>query len=73
MLGSIAIMFYLNWRLTMFIIALMPIIVGVAFVLGGAIRRTSTRVQDEIAGATVVAEEVFQNIREVKSFVRETL
>ena len=64
-------MFYLNWRLTMFIIVLMPIIVGVAFVLGGAIRRTSTQVQDEIAGATVVAEEVFQNIREVKSFVRE--
>lgn len=71
LVGSIAIMFYLNWRLTMFIIVLMPIIVGVAFVLGGAIRRTSTRVQDEIAGATVVAEEVFQNIREVKSFVRE--
>ncbi len=72
LIGSIAIMFYLNWRLTMFIIVLMPIIVGVAFALGGAIRRTSTRVQDEIAGATVVAEEVFQNIREVKSFVRET-
>ena len=72
LLGSIAIMFYLNWRLTMFIIVLMPIIVGIAFVLGSAIRRTSTRVQDEIAGATVVAEEVFQNIREVKSFVRET-
>ena len=71
LVGSIAIMFYLNWRLTMFIVVLMPIIVGVAFVLGGAIRRTSTRVQDEIAGATVVAEEVFQNIREVKSFVRE--
>jgi len=72
LVGAIAIMFVLNWRLTMFIIVLMPIIVGVAFVLGGAIRRTSTRVQDEIAGATVVAEEVFQNIREVKSFVRES-
>ena len=72
LIGAIAIMFVLNWRLTMFIIVLMPIIVGVAFVLGGAIRRTSTKVQDEIAGATVVAEEVFQNIREVKSFVRES-
>ena len=72
LVGSVAIMFYLNWRLTLFIIVLMPIIVAVAFVLGGAIRRTSTRVQDEIAGATVVAEEVFQNIREVKSFVRES-
>lgn len=71
LLGSVAIMFYLNWRLTLFIMALMPIIVAVAFALGSAIRRTSTRVQDEIAGATVVAEEVLQNIREVKSFVRE--
>ena len=72
LIGAIAIMFYLNWRLTIFIIVLMPVIVLIAFVLGGAIRRTSTRVQDEIAGATVVAEEVFQNIREVKSFVRES-
>ncbi len=71
LLGSIVIMFWLNWRLTLFIVALMPIIVGLGFVLGSAIRRMSTRVQDEIAGATVVAEEVFQNIREVKSFVRE--
>jgi len=70
--GAVAIMFYLNWRLTLFILVLMPIIVLVAFILGGVIRRTSTRVQDEIAGATVVAEEVFQNIREVKSFVRES-
>ncbi|MCY3779628.1 MAG: ABC transporter transmembrane domain-containing protein [Chloroflexi bacterium] len=72
LIGAIAIMLYLNWRLTLFIIVLMPIIVLIAFVLGGAIRRTSTKVQDEIAGATVVAEEVFQNIREVKSFVRES-
>ncbi|MCY3799818.1 MAG: ABC transporter transmembrane domain-containing protein [Chloroflexi bacterium] len=71
LVGAVAIMFYLNWRLTLFIIVLMPIIVAVAFVLGSAIRRASTRVQDEIAGATVVAEEVFQNIREVKSFARE--
>ena len=71
LLGAIGIMFWLNWRLTLFIVVLMPIIVGLGFVLGSAIRRMSTRVQDEIAGATVVAEEVFQNIREVKSFVRE--
>ena len=72
LVGAVAIMFYLNWRLTLFIIVLMPIIVAIAFVLGSAIRRTSTRVQDEIAGATVIAEEVLQNIREVKSFVRES-
>lgn len=72
LLGSVAIMFWLNWRLTMFIIVLMPVIVIVGFIFGMAIRRISTEVQDELAGATVVAEEVFQNIREVKSFVRES-
>lgn len=69
--GAVVIMFWLNWRLTLFIIVMMPLVVIVGTVLGRAIQRTSTRVQDEIAGATVVAEEVFQNIREVKSFVRE--
>ena len=71
LLGAVAVMFWLNWRLTMFIIVLMPFIVIVGFIFGIYIRRTSTKVQDEIAGATVIAEEVFQNIREVKSFVRE--
>lgn len=72
LIGSVLIMFVLNWRLTMFIIVLMPVIVIVGFLFGMTIRRISTAVQDEIAGATVVAEEVFQNIREVKSFVRES-
>ncbi len=69
--GSVAIMFVLNWRLTLFILALTPLIAGIAWFLGRKIQRTSALVQDEIAGATVVAEEVFQNIREVKSFARE--
>lgn len=71
LIGAVVVMFWLNWRLTLFIIVMMPLVVIVGTVLGRAIQRTSTRVQDEIAGATVVAEEVFQNIREVKSFVRE--
>ena len=71
LVGSVAIMVVLNWRLTLFIIVMMPVIVLIGFVFGAHIRRISTKVQDEIAGATVVAEEVLQNIREVKSFVRE--
>ena len=71
LVGAVIVMFWLNWRLTLFIIVMMPLVVIVGTILGRAIQRTSTKVQDEIAGATVVAEEVFQNIREVKSFVRE--
>jgi subfamily B ATP-binding cassette protein MsbA len=68
---GVGIMIVLNWRLTLFILLTTPLVI----VIGGAIsrysRRGATQVQDEIAGATIVAEEVFQNIREVKSFVRE--
>ena len=71
LVGSVAVMVVLNWRLTLFIVVMMPAIVLVGYVFGTYIRRISTRVQDEIAGATVVAEEVFQNMRDVKSFVRE--
>jgi subfamily B ATP-binding cassette protein MsbA len=71
MVGSIAVMIVLNWRLTMFIVAIVPVLVGMGFVFGFFLRRLSTRVQDEIAGATVVTEEALQNIREVKSFTRE--
>ncbi len=71
MIGSAAIMIVLNWRLTLFILAIIPVIVLLGFVFGRAMRRLSTEVQDEIAAATVVNEEALQNIREVKSFVRE--
>jgi subfamily B ATP-binding cassette protein MsbA len=71
MVGSIVIMLLINWRLSLFIIAIIPIVTALVMVFGYYLRRMSTEVQDELAGATVVAEEVMQNIREVKSFVRE--
>ena len=71
MVGAIIVMLILNWRLTLFILLLTPILVGLGAVFGIWLRRTSTQIQDELAGATVVTEEVLQNIREVKSFVRE--
>jgi subfamily B ATP-binding cassette protein MsbA len=72
MIGAIIVMLVLNWRLTLFILLLTPILVGLGAVFGLWMRRTSTQIQDELAGATVVTEEVLQNIREVKSFVRES-
>ncbi|MBZ0295915.1 MAG: ATP-binding cassette domain-containing protein [Anaerolineae bacterium] len=71
MIGSVVIMLALNWRLTLFILLLTPVIVVMGAVFGIYLRRTSTRIQDELAGATTVADEVLQGIREVKSFVRE--
>jgi ATP-binding cassette, subfamily B, bacterial MsbA len=71
LIGSIAILFTMNARFTLFILALVPVIVIVAFVFGSRIRKTSTRSQDQLADATVVAEEGLQGIRVVKSFGRQ--
>ena len=71
-IGAVIIMLTLNWRMSLFILALTPVFVLLGAGFGMLLRRTSTQIQDELAGATTVADEVLQNIREVKSFGRET-
>jgi ATP-binding cassette, subfamily B, bacterial MsbA len=71
LIGSIVIVLTLNANLTLFILALVPVLLLVAFVFGGRIQKVSTRVQDQLADSTVVAEEGLQGIRIVKSFGRE--
>jgi ATP-binding cassette, subfamily B, bacterial MsbA len=71
LVGAAALMVYLNLRLSLFILVMAPAmgVLGAAF--GLFLQRASTRLQDEMAGSTVVSEEVLQNIRVVKSFARE--
>src|SRR4029079_10900815 len=69
--GSIVILFRMNSQFSLFIPALAPGLIWIAFLFGGRIRNGSTRIQDELAASTVVAEEGLQGIRVVKSFGRE--
>ncbi len=71
LIGAIAIVLTLNANLTLFILALVPVLILVAFVFGRRIQKASTGVQDQLADATVVAEEGLQGVRVVKSFGRE--
>jgi subfamily B ATP-binding cassette protein MsbA len=71
LIGSIVIVLTLNARFTLFILALLPVIILVAYTFGRRIQRGSTRVQDQLADSTIVAEEGLQGIRVVKSFGRE--
>ncbi len=70
-IGSLVLMVLINWRLTLFIAVVTPIMAGLGVALGVILRRASTQIQDELAAANVVANETIQSIREVKSFVRE--
>jgi subfamily B ATP-binding cassette protein MsbA len=70
-LGSFILMIILNWRLTAFILATTPLIVGSGAVFGAYLKKLSTQVQDEVAGASAIAEETLSGIRIVKAFTRE--
>lgn len=69
--GALAIILYTNWRLTLFMFALIPIVLVAAIWFGRKLRPISTAVQDQLASTTTVMEEVLGGIRVVQSFTRE--
>ena len=70
-IGALVIILILNWRLTLFVLVLAPIVGLTASIFGIRLRKIATEVQDELADATTILEESLQGIRVVKSFVRE--
>lgn len=70
--GSLALMLALNWRLSLFILALIPALIAVAVVFGRRLRRLSTEVQDRVADTSALAEEAIGAVRVVKAFARES-
>jgi ATP-binding cassette, subfamily B, bacterial MsbA len=71
LIGAAALLFVLNWRLTVVILTGIPIITLLMVFLGRQIRRASTAVQDRLAEAASVLEEATSGVRIVKSFTRE--
>lgn len=70
-IGSIVLMLALNWRLTMIILGIAPVIVIFAVLFGGRLRRMSTEVQDRLANSNALAQEALNGVRVVKAFSRE--
>ena len=71
LIGGIVLLTLTHPLLAATTLAVVPLVVGAAFVFGRALRRASTGVQDRIAEATGTAEEAFSQIRTVQSFTRE--
>jgi ATP-binding cassette, subfamily B, bacterial MsbA len=71
LVGAVVIVVTMNARLSLFILALVPVLIGVAVIFGPRVQKISTQVQDRLAASTTVAEEGLQGIRVVKSFGRE--
>jgi subfamily B ATP-binding cassette protein MsbA len=71
LVGSIAIVFAINWRITLVALLVTPVAAISATVLGRRIRRTTKGVQQGLGEAGTVLEETLAAPRVVKAFVRE--
>jgi subfamily B ATP-binding cassette protein MsbA len=71
LIGSVGLMVYLNWRLSLVIFVTVPLIIVAVKYFGGIIRRFSKEVQDRLADTTSIAEEALGAIQSVKAYARE--
>ncbi len=70
--GLLAYLFYLNWKLTLFALAVAPVIVGLIRLTSRLFRRYSTRIQASMGDVTRVAKESLESQRMIKVFNAET-
>ena len=67
-LGYLALLLYLNWKLTLLFVLVAPIIGMLVTYAGKRFRRISERIQVSVGGITHVASEAIQGHREVRTF-----
>jgi subfamily B ATP-binding cassette protein MsbA len=71
LVGGLVLLTLTHPRLTTTTLAVVPVVIGVAFLFGRELKRASTGVQDRVAEAMASADEAFSQIRTVQSFRRE--
>lgn len=70
-IGGIALLASESLKLTLMMLAVVPLVAIAAVIFGRFIRKYSRRVQDAVADSQVVVEETLQGISNVKAFVNE--
>lgn len=71
LLGGAVVLFVINARLTLLMLAIVPAVIIAGAFFGRRLRQISTLFQDRVADANASAEEAIQGIRVVKSFTAE--
>lgn len=69
--GGIILLMSTSFKLTLFMLAVLPVIVIVAIFFGKFIRRFSKEVQEQVAASNTIVEETLQGILNVKAFANE--
>lgn len=71
LIGSIGMMFYLDWKLSLLTFITMPIIAKAMNIFGRKLKSSGTVIQERTADITSFLQESISAVRIVKSFVRE--
>ena len=71
LIGSIAMMLYLDWKLTLLTLIVVPMVGYAMKIFGKKIKANGTVIQERMADITSLLQESISSIRVVKSFVRE--
>ena len=69
--GGISLMMISSFKLTIFMLAIVPAMALFAFFFGRAIRRYSKKAQSHVAESNTIVEETLQGIQNVKAFTNE--
>ncbi len=69
--GGIALLIHSSFRLTLFMLAILPAVALSAFFLGRFIRRYAKKAQNQVADSNTIVEETLQGIQNVKAFTNE--
>jgi ABC-type multidrug transport system fused ATPase/permease subunit len=69
--GGITLLMMTSVQLTLFMLAILPVVVLAAVAFGRFIRKYSKQVQDEVAASNTIVEETLQGISSVKAYANE--
>ncbi|WP_211338128.1 ABC transporter ATP-binding protein [Mangrovibacterium diazotrophicum] len=69
--GGITFLFFISAQLTLFMLAVLPVVVIIAVVFGRFIKGYSKKVQQGVADSNTIVEETLQGVQNVKAYANE--
>lgn len=70
-IAGIALLVFYSWKLTLIMLATLPVMIVIAVIFGKFIRNLSKDTQSKISESNVIVEETFTGIANVKAFANE--
>jgi ABC-type multidrug transport system fused ATPase/permease subunit len=70
--GGITLLAVISYKLTLFMLAFVPVVAIISRIFGGFIRKLSKETQNKVAESNTIVDETLQAIANVKAFANET-